>query len=121
MQDRYISLDPEAAERTSAQVRSNLYWQRVEEAAGGSAGSLIATQCALAASTATYASFKSKGFALFPFAAKKTPRYATIAFMGVVGWNFGSSYVFNRLGDKAHYDFLVANKSAILRGEKSLN
>lgn len=121
MQDKYISLDPEAAEKTSAQVRSTLYWQRMDEACGGSVASLIAAQCAMAGATYTYASFKAQGFKALPFTANKMPRYAAIGFMGVIGWNFGSSFVYMKLGDKNYYDFLMANRSAILSGKKSLN
>ncbi len=41
MQDRYISLDPENADQTSAQVRAQLYTRRLVESAGGDVAQLV--------------------------------------------------------------------------------
>lgn len=121
MQDRYISLDPENAERTSAQNRAKLYQQRVTEAAGGEVGVLVGTQVGLTAATISYANLRAGGFRVFPYCYKKTPKYAAIAFAGVLGYSFGSTYVFTHLGDREQYSYLLGNRSAITRGEKSLN
>jgi len=58
---------------------------------------------------------------MLPFCAKKTPKYAAIAFAGILGFQFGSTFVFTQLGDPTHYKYLQANKSGIIKGEKSLD
>ena len=56
-----------------------------------------------------------------PPALSKTPKYGAILFAGVIGWNFGSTFVFSQMGDSEQYNYLISNRSAILKGEKSLN
>ncbi len=114
-------MDPENAERTSAQNRAQLYQQRVTEAAGGEVGVLVGTQVGVTAAVISYANFRASGFRAFPYCVKNTPKYAAIAFAGVLGYSFGSTYVFTHLGDREQYSYLLANRSAITRGEKSLN
>jgi len=121
MQDRYISLDPENAEHTSAQVRSQLYQRRLVEAGGGDVASLVGAQVSLTAALFSYTSFRSSGFRMLPICYKKTPKYAAIAFAGFVGFQFGSTFVFTLLGDPTHYKYLISNRSGIMKGEKSLN
>jgi hypothetical protein len=121
MQDRYISLDPENADQTSAQVRSELYSSRLVEAAGGDVAQLVGTQVGITAAVVSFAGMRSSGFKMLPFCAKKSPKYAAIAFAGILGYTFGSTFVFTQLGDPNQYKYLLANKSGIMRGEKSLN
>lgn len=121
MQDRYISLDPVNAEQTSAEIRSQLFTQRLTEAAGGDVASLVGVQVGVTAATVSYASLRSSGFRALPFAAGKAPKYAALAFAGFIGYAFGSTFVFTHLGEPAQYNYLLANKSGIMKGEKSLN
>ena len=116
MQDRYISLDPALADSSSHMVRKSLYWQRLNEAAGGQAATLVAAQIGVTAS-----SLRSSGVRTLPIQTGKVPKYGQVLFAGFLGWNFGSSFVYTLLGDSAQYNYLVGNKSAILSGEKSLN
>jgi len=121
MQDRYISLDPALADSSSHMVRKSLYWQRLNEAAGGQAATLVAAQIGVTASVLSYSSLRSSGFRTLPIQTSKVPKYGQVLFAGFLGWNFGSSFVYTLLGDSAQYNYLVGNKSAILSGEKSLN
>ena len=86
MQDRYISLDPQNADQTSAQVRAQLYTRRLVEAAGGDVAQLVGSQVGTTAALLTYASFRSGGFRALPFCVKKSPKYAQIAFAGFLGF-----------------------------------
>ena len=121
MQEKYISLDPAVADSQSYTIKKSLYWQRLNEAAGGDAATLVAAQLCVTASVLSYASMKSHGFRAMPPALSKTPKYGAIIFAGVIGWNFGSTFVFTQMGDSEQYNYLVTNRSAILKGEKSLN
>lgn len=121
MQDRYISLDPAMADSSSHMVRKSLYWQRVNEAAGGPAATLVAAQIGVTASVLSYSSIRSSGFRSLPIQMSKVPKYGGVLFAGFLGWNFGSTFVYSQLGDSEQYQYLIANKSAILKGEKSLN
>lgn len=94
MQDRYISLDPENAEQTTSQVRAQLYSRRLVEAAGGDVAQLVGSQVGVTAAVLSYASMRSSGFRALPFCAKKSPKYAAIAFAGLLGFSFGSTFVF---------------------------
>jgi hypothetical protein len=65
-----------------------LFQQRVFEATGGKASSLLSTQLTLALGMLTYSSLKAKGFRMLPIVPSKMPRYASILMMGVFGHYF---------------------------------
>jgi len=102
-------------------VRKSLFWQRLNEAAGGPAATLVAAQIGVTASVLSYSHLRSGGFRTFPIQAGKVPRYGQVLFAGFLGWNFGSTFVYTLLGDSVQYKYLIGNKSAILSGEKNLN
>ena len=77
-------------------------------------------RCGSAAAFLSYASMRSSGFRVTPFAANKTPKYAGLAFIYFLGWNYGSVYVKYKLGDKAYHNYLCRNADAIMAGDKPM-
>jgi hypothetical protein len=61
--------------------------------------------------------FKKRGLQITPFAARKVPHYAGIAFWFFVGHNLGHSLAQTELGDLSHLEYLRDNKDKILSGE----
>ena len=110
MQEKYISLDPEHAETTSALVRSNIYSQRLTEAKGGELSNIVGLNVALTFSSIAYAKLRRNGFRAFPLTPSKAPKLAALALWGWIGLQFGSSYVLTTLGDSKQYHYLKSSE-----------
>jgi hypothetical protein len=102
------------------QIRGDIYWQRVNEAAGGPAATLLGAQIGVTLSAVTYAKMRSTGFRATPITLKGVPALAGIIATGGLGWAFGTTFVYSLLGDKDYYQYLTANKSAILKGSMTM-
>ncbi len=117
MQESYISLDPANAESMSSQQRGRVWSQRVSEANGGQAGEMLAHQMSVTTMLVTYTMMRRTGFRVMPLTPNKLPGMAGIVVAGMLGWGFGSSYGAVTLGNPEQYNYLMRNKSAIVRGE----
>lgn len=72
----------------------------------------------LTAGYMSYIFYRNKGFRMFPLQASKAPTYSVIGFSALFAHIMFKGYCMNRLGNGDHYNYLLANKSAILSGQK---
>lgn len=121
MQDKYVSLDPENADRLAYQQRTELFRKRVAEAKGGEAAHLFGLQVGLTTSVMYYAGLRAQGFSAFPFHVNKSHRYAGLVFAFLASSWLGGVYGRAALGNQTQLSYLYVNQSEIMRGEKSLN
>ena len=68
----------------------------------------------------TYVSLRNRGFRAFPLHYNKTHNYALIAVSYVAATFYGTWYCTSTVGDHKLYGYLNKNKSAILKGEMSM-
>ena len=99
MQESYISLDPAHADDMSHQVRSRVWSQRLQEARGGEAGSMMANQFGVTTMLCSYTVMRHRGFRMTPLAANKLPALAGIIVLGGLGAAFGMRYATVALGN----------------------
>ena len=117
MQESYISLDPVNAESMTSQQRSRVWTQRIQEANGGQVGEMMGHQMAVTTMLASYTMMRRTGFRVAPLTASKLPGIGGIFLAGVLGWGLGTSYGTVTMGNARQYQYLMQNRSAIVRGD----
>ena len=107
MQESYISLDPAQADSMTAQQRSRLWHQRIQETCGGDAGKILSTQMAATAMVCSYTLMRQRGFRMTPFSPVKLLGLGGILGAGMIGIGYGSSIACQSMGDSAKYYYLI--------------
>ena len=65
----------------------------------------------------SYTMMRRTGFRVAPVTASKLPGVAGIFLAGMLGWGLGTSYGTVTLGNANQYQYLMQNRSAIIRGD----
>jgi len=92
MQESYISLNPEHAERMSKQAMRAAQYDRVYKAFGGDAGAYFAGHMGFTASLCSYTFMRRRGFRMLPFTAAKMPVAGGVIGAYMMGHYVGSYY-----------------------------
>jgi len=112
-------LDPERADASTKQARVDVYEQRLLEVKGGHAAVQFQSTGGFTAGYLLYLHYRNAGFRMLPLQASKAPKYTAIFMTGLGTMMVLRSYCLEKLGDTKHYNYLLANRSAILAGNKS--
>lgn len=73
MQEKYVSLNPEFAERETVLQRRSLFQQRLIEAKGGEVGLIYYNTLTFTFALCSYSYLRSTGFRVFPVRPAKVP------------------------------------------------
>ena len=119
MQENYITLDPANVESEDKFVRKSLHSQRLLEAQGGKAASILGMQAGISGAVLTYSYLEGGQFKMFPFTMAKSMRYGQIAAAYVGCFMIGHSFVMGNFGDSRQYRYLTFNRGGIVKGSKS--
>lgn len=116
MQDKYVSLNPEYAEKVqSRRDRRHLYNQRYLEAQGGPYARAFGILSGLTAASYFYTRAQRNGFTgFFPLQRQNAGSIALILGAGFVAYNFGHKLVATVTGDPAQLVYLMRNKRQII-------
>lgn len=102
-------------------MRKRLWKQRFQEAYGGKAGEVLASQCGMTAMICSYTVLRSRGYRMTPLSMRTLPLVSGVFCAGLLGVAFGNAYSKTVLGDHEQKNWLMANKGAIISGTQSMD
>lgn len=113
MQDKYVSLNPEFAEKLQQISDREILWrQRYEESRGGPLARQVGFLFGLTASTYFYYRAQKNGLqSLFPLQRTNSRHYTFILVSGFLAYNFGANMVASMTGDGAQQGYLYRNRA----------